>query len=170
MPWLYTDKLGAQISFLLSVSTVFSSSALSEWVFIESRDSWNRLRLRSSANIGKASTFTHSAVLFFFNFWSLKPWIRIGLQPQTLDPDPDQMNADPKPCYKDRANVYCGLLLGHICESNSSYICSEFSIFLEPFYLYFPSQIMWRFSSRPPFFSGKSGIFWWRVESGFGNE
>ncbi len=23
--------------------------------------------------------------------------IRIGLQPQTLDPDPDQMNADPKP-------------------------------------------------------------------------
>jgi hypothetical protein len=34
---------------------------------------------------------------FFFNFWSLKPWIRIGLQPQTLDPDPDQMNTDPAP-------------------------------------------------------------------------
>jgi hypothetical protein len=26
---------------------------------------------------------------FFFNFWSLKPWIRIGLQHKALDPDPD---------------------------------------------------------------------------------
>ncbi len=36
---------------------------------------------------------------FFFNFWSLKPWIRIriGLQPQTLDPDPEKMNTDPQP-------------------------------------------------------------------------
>jgi hypothetical protein len=37
---------------------------------------------------------------FFFNFWSLKPWIRIGsgsgLVPYSakmLDPDPDEMNA-----------------------------------------------------------------------------
>jgi hypothetical protein len=32
------------------------------------------------------------------NFWSLKPWIRIGIQPKLLDPDPDEMNADPQPC------------------------------------------------------------------------
>jgi hypothetical protein len=24
---------------------------------------------------------------FFFNFWSSKPWIRIGIQPKMLDPD-----------------------------------------------------------------------------------
>jgi hypothetical protein len=42
-----------------------------------------------------------SAVIFF-NFWSLKPWIRIGIQPKKLDPDPDQdeMNADPQPCIQ----------------------------------------------------------------------
>jgi hypothetical protein len=27
--------------------------------------------------------------------------IRIGLQPQTLDPDPEKMNMDPKPCISD---------------------------------------------------------------------
>jgi hypothetical protein len=31
---------------------------------------------------------------FFFNFWSLKLWIRIGIQPKMLDPD--EMNADPQ--------------------------------------------------------------------------
>jgi hypothetical protein len=25
-------------------------------------------------------------------------WIRIGIQPKMLDPDPDEMNADPQPC------------------------------------------------------------------------
>jgi hypothetical protein len=24
-------------------------------------------------------------------------WIRIGIQPKMLDPDPDEMNADPQP-------------------------------------------------------------------------
>jgi hypothetical protein len=38
---------------------------------------------------------------FFPNFWSLKPWIRIGIQPKMLDPDPDEMNADPQPCLED---------------------------------------------------------------------
>ncbi len=37
-----------------------------------------------------------SAVIFF-NFWSLKPWIRIGIQPKMLeldpDPDPDGMRS-----------------------------------------------------------------------------
>ncbi len=27
-----------------------------------------------------------------------KPWIRIGIQPKMPDPDPYQMNKDPKPC------------------------------------------------------------------------
>ncbi len=26
-------------------------------------------------------------------------WIRIGIQPKMLDPDPDEMNADPQPCF-----------------------------------------------------------------------
>jgi hypothetical protein len=26
-------------------------------------------------------------------------WIRIGIQPKMLDPDPDEMNADPQPCH-----------------------------------------------------------------------
>jgi hypothetical protein len=31
---------------------------------------------------------------------SLKRWIRIGVQPKMLDPDPDEKNADPQPCQK----------------------------------------------------------------------
>ncbi len=34
----------------------------------------------------------------FFNFGSEKPWIRIGIQPKMLDPDPDSMNLDLKLC------------------------------------------------------------------------
>jgi hypothetical protein len=37
------------------------------------------------------------------NFWSSKPldpdWIRIGIQPKILDPDPYQMNTDPQLCF-----------------------------------------------------------------------
>jgi hypothetical protein len=37
------------------------------------------------------------------NFLSSKPldpdWIRIGIQPKILDPDPYQMNTDPQLCY-----------------------------------------------------------------------
>ncbi len=37
------------------------------------------------------------------NFLSLKPldpkWIRIGIQPKMLDPDPSQLNTDPQPCF-----------------------------------------------------------------------
>jgi hypothetical protein len=42
-----------------------------------------------------------SAVIFFFNFFVIKPWIRIGIQPKMLDldPDPDEMNADPQPWF-----------------------------------------------------------------------
>jgi hypothetical protein len=47
----------------------------------------------------KKNLILFSAVIFF-NFWSLKPWIRIGIQPKMLDPDPDEMNADPQPCWK----------------------------------------------------------------------
>ncbi len=33
-------------------------------------------------------------------FWVIKimDWIRIGIQPKMLDPDPYQMNTDPKHC------------------------------------------------------------------------
>jgi hypothetical protein len=45
------------------------------------------------------------AVNFVVNFWSSKPlgpdWIRIGIQPIMLDPDPDpyQMNTYPQHCF-----------------------------------------------------------------------
>jgi hypothetical protein len=39
--------------------------------------------------------------IFFLQFLVIKAldpdWIRIGLQPQTLDPDPEKINTDPKP-------------------------------------------------------------------------
>ncbi len=41
-----------------------------------------------------------NSAAIFFNFWPLKPWIRIGIQPKMLDPDPDEMNADPQPWLK----------------------------------------------------------------------
>ncbi len=40
--------------------------------------------------------------------------IRIGIQPKMLDPDPDEMNADPKPCFKLSPGVVFGALGG--CE------------------------------------------------------
>jgi hypothetical protein len=43
-----------------------------------------------------------SAVIFFqfLGFKALDPdWIRIGVHHKMLDPDPDEMNADPQPCF-----------------------------------------------------------------------
>jgi hypothetical protein len=39
-----------------------------------------------------------------FTFFSSNHWIRLGIQPQMLDPDPDQMNTDPKHWLSD---VFC---------------------------------------------------------------
>jgi hypothetical protein len=36
--------------------------------------------------------------------------IRIGLQPQTLDPDPEKLNTDPKPCFFDDFSEVTGHL------------------------------------------------------------
>jgi hypothetical protein len=53
--------------------------------------------------IQKILLFFFSAVNLYFYFWSLKPWIRIGIQPKMLEldpvPDPDEMYADPQPWY-----------------------------------------------------------------------
>jgi hypothetical protein len=40
------------------------------------------------------------SVVIFFNFWSSKPWIWIGIQPKMLDPYPDSVNPDLKHCLK----------------------------------------------------------------------
>jgi hypothetical protein len=46
---------------------------------------------------------------YFFQFLLTKAldpdWIRIriGIQPKMLDPDPDEMNADPQPCTQPHA-------------------------------------------------------------------
>ncbi len=56
-------------------------------------------------------------LLFFFNFWSSKPWIRIriririGLQPQPLDPDPEKMNTDPKHWCPFSARNRCNIFI-----------------------------------------------------------
>jgi hypothetical protein len=44
------------------------------------------------------------------------PWIRIGIQPKMLDPDPDEMNADPQQnlptiSYTDLNAVLCSALV-----------------------------------------------------------
>ncbi len=59
--------------------------------------------LYGGLGIGKLQFFIKKKNLIFFSaeiffqFWSLKPWIRIriGVQRKMLDPDPDEMNADP---------------------------------------------------------------------------
>ncbi len=45
--------------------------------------------------------------VIFFNYWSLKPWIRIRIciQPKVLDPDLDEMNADPQPCAETKKHI-----------------------------------------------------------------
>ncbi len=40
-----------------------------------------------------------------FPIFGLKPWIRIGIQPKLLDPDPDQNNTDPKH-WQTEASMY----------------------------------------------------------------
>jgi hypothetical protein len=46
-----------------------------------------------------------------YKYLVIKPWVRIGIQPKMLDPDPDLMNTGPKhseknPCSVTR-NFYC---------------------------------------------------------------
>jgi hypothetical protein len=36
-----------------------------------------------------------SSVIFSPNFWLSKPWIRFGIQPKMLDPDPDLKSINP---------------------------------------------------------------------------
>ncbi len=40
-----------------------------------------------------------SSCNFVYNFGHYTDWIRIGIQPKMLDPDPDQMNLDPQTYY-----------------------------------------------------------------------
>jgi hypothetical protein len=58
--------------------------------------------LYGGLGVGKLLNFFFSAVIFFqfLVIKALDPYwirIRIGIQPQMLDPDPDEMNADPQP-------------------------------------------------------------------------
>ncbi len=58
--------------------------------------------LNGGLGIGKLQFLIKKKITFFFqlkffsNFWSIKPWIRIGIQPKMLVSDPDEMNADPQ--------------------------------------------------------------------------
>ncbi len=61
--------------------------------------------------IQKKNLIFFSAVIFF-QFLVIKAldpdWIRIGIQPKMLDPDPDEMNADPQPCSGGRGRGQAG--------------------------------------------------------------
>jgi hypothetical protein len=65
---------------------------------------WIRIRIRIS-NTGRQEPlqFALLGVGGPGNVWSLKPWIRIriqiGIQPKMLDPD--EMSADPQPCFQE---------------------------------------------------------------------
>ncbi len=63
-----------------------------------------------------------SAVIFFqFLVIKARIWIRIGLQPQTMDPDPnpEKMNTDPKPCFWKRVVLLnVNLMLMHTHRYN----------------------------------------------------
>ncbi len=72
---IYRQIRSADPIFILGIHSVQLVSSLRVSIY-RNQCSWNRLRLRSSANIGEASTFTHSAVIFF-KFLVLK----------ALDPD-----------------------------------------------------------------------------------
>jgi hypothetical protein len=63
----------------------------------------SELTNRKAAN-GQAWIFFSAVIFFqFLVIKALDPYwirIRIGLQPQPLDPDPEKMNTDPKHCCK----------------------------------------------------------------------
>ncbi len=47
----------------------------------------------------KKNNFFSAAIFLQLVIEALDPdWIRIGIQPKMLDPDLDEMNADPQPC------------------------------------------------------------------------
>ncbi len=55
------------------------------------------------------TNYIFSSCKFFPIFGQQNPWIRIGVQPEMLDPDtdPSQMNTDPQPCiYHASSNKY----------------------------------------------------------------
>ncbi len=58
--------------------------------------------LYGGVGISKLQFLNKKYQFFSLNFWSSKPWswIRMGIEPKMLDPDPDSMNLDPKHCKK----------------------------------------------------------------------
>ncbi len=88
------------------------------WPLLRAEDFFCNLDvLYGGLGIGKLQFLIKKKFNFFFscnvfNFWSLKPWIRIriGIQPKMLDLDldPDEMNADPQPWF---LQLYVTLIL-----------------------------------------------------------
>ncbi len=48
--------------------------------------------------------------------------IRIGIQPKMLDPDPDEMNADPQPCLQGRRLREQVLLQAAVRQQGQGYL------------------------------------------------
>jgi hypothetical protein len=67
----------------------------------------------------KKSDFFSAVIFFqFLVIKALDPdWIRIriGIQPKMLDPDPDEMNADPQPWFIDGDSQSCDIF-DQLCE------------------------------------------------------
>ncbi len=69
--------------------------------------------LYGGLGIGKFKFLIKKILNFFFcvkfvKFWSSKPWIRIGIQPKMLDPDPESMNPDPESMNPDPKHCKVG--------------------------------------------------------------
>jgi hypothetical protein len=56
----------------------------------------------------------------FFNFWSSKPWIRIGIQPKMLDQNPDSLSGSEKTLGD--SNYHLNPHCTNGCEQRNVYI------------------------------------------------
>jgi hypothetical protein len=80
--------------------------------------------------VGTVKNLIFFSAVIFFKFLVIKAldpdWIRIriGIQPQTLDPDPDQMNEDPKPWLK-VISTFCYVLVDILSTVYYYYLICE---------------------------------------------
>jgi hypothetical protein len=66
------------------------------YVYLGSKCFPTRIRIKEF----KYLNFKYTKKLFLSRVADPDPyWIRIGIQHKMLDPDPDEMNSDPQPCF-----------------------------------------------------------------------
>ncbi len=142
------------------VEKIKSFVVLKCWIRMASFESW-RLLLLLGRSLWRHRdrlivVFDQKILVFFqlsfFQFLfiiALDPdWIqiRIGIQPKMLDPDPDEMNADPQPCQRESFILYlpyqslsnCAVPFFFICRVNHSQMkfrIMDLRILIQKYYL-----------------------------------